>query len=75
MANGRVGCIVCYLYGIGGIMNTILVMKTGDLFYWKRRVLCEYIGVAKDGRYMFKTTNGGIIYIYPDRLAKDISTE
>ena len=50
-------------------------MKIGDLFYWKRRVLCEYIGVAKDGRYMFKTTNGGIIYIYPDRLAKDISTE
>lgn len=34
-------------------------MKIGDLFYWKHRVLCEFIGIAKDGRYMFKTTNGG----------------
>ena len=50
-------------------------MKIGDLFYWKHRVLCEYIGRAKDGRYMFKTTNGGTLYIYPDKLGTDITKE
>ena len=50
-------------------------MKTGDLFYWKHRVICEYIGRAKDGRYMFKTTNGGTIYISPDKLDQDITKD
>ena len=50
-------------------------MKKGDLFYWHKKVLCEYIGTAKDGRYMFRTTNGGIIYIFPDKLNTDISKE
>ena len=50
-------------------------MKVGDLFYWHKRIVCEYIGRAKDGRYMFKTTNGGTIYIYPDKLKKEITTD
>lgn len=47
-------------------------LKRGDLFYWHKKVLCEYIGRAKDGRYMFQTTNGGVLYIFPDKIGIDI---
>lgn len=48
-------------------------MKKGDLYYWHKTVLVEYVGKAKDGRYMFKSTNGGTIYVYPDKINTDIT--
>ena len=52
-------------------------MTIGDLFYWKGKVLCEFIGrdVLRPGKFAFRTINGGIISLYPEQVLKDMTKE
>ena len=34
-----------------------MYLKIGHLYYWQHRVVVEYIGISKEGKNMFKTTN------------------
>lgn len=40
----------------------------GNLYYWRKKVLCEYVGRGKKGEYVFKTTNCGYIPVKEEEL-------
>ena len=47
-------------------------MKIGDLFYWNKRVLVEYVGM-ENNRHIFRSENGGIIKVKPENLDREIT--
>ena len=48
--------------------NTKNFVVSDIFFYWQHRVIVEYIGISKEGKNMFKTTNGGIIPLSQDKI-------
>lgn len=50
-----------------------MVLKTGNLYYWQKRVIVDFVGIREDGKYIFKTTNGGYIILHQDRVSTQIS--
>ena len=56
----------------GGI---IMYLKKGNLYYWNKKVLCEFVGWLDDDKAQFKTTNGGIISVNSDRIGIEITEE
>lgn len=55
---------------MGGIE---MVLKTGNLYYWQKRVVVDFAGIREDGKYIFKTTNGGCIILHQDQVSTQIS--
>ena len=49
-------------------------MERGDLFYWNKKIVCEYLGFDK-GFYNFLSTNGGVIRVKEGDLEKEITTD
>ena len=41
----------------------IICLKKGNLYYWNKKIICEFIGWSVNNRARFKTTNGGLISI------------
>lgn len=52
-----------------------LYLEKGNLYYWNKTVLCEFIGWTNDGKAQFKTTNGGIISIQDNKISNEITEE
>lgn len=52
-----------------------MVLKTGNLYYWQRKIVVEFAGIREDGKYIFKTTNGGNITLYRDQVQIQISKD
>ena len=50
-----------------------MVLKTGNLYYWQKRVVVDFAGIREDGKYIFKTTNGGCIILHQDQVSTQIS--
>lgn len=55
---------------MGGIE---MVLKTGNLYYWQHKIVVEFAGIREDGKYLFKTTNGGNIILHRDQVRTQIS--
>lgn len=52
-----------------------MYLKIGHLYYWQHRVVVEYIGISKEGKNMFKTTNGAIISLSQDKIQSQITED
>ena len=52
-----------------------MYLKIGHLYYWQHRVVVEYIGISKEGKNMFKTTNGAIISLSHDKIQSQITED
>lgn len=52
-----------------------MYLKIGNLYYWQHRVVVEYVGISKEGKKMFKTTNGGIISLSQDKIKSEITED
>lgn len=52
-----------------------MYLKKGNLYYWNKRILCEFIGWSNDGKAQFRTTNGGIISIPNNKVEVEITEE
>ncbi len=52
-----------------------MVLKTGNLYYWQHEIVVEFTGIREDGKYIFKTTNGGNITLYRDQVRTQISED
>lgn len=53
----------------------VMYLKKGNLYYWNKKVLCEFVGWLNDNKVQFKTTNGGIINVNTDRIGIEITEE
>lgn len=40
----------------------------GELYWYNQTILVEYIGKDNSGKFIFKSTNGGIIKLHPYQL-------
>lgn len=49
--------------------------KKGNLYYWQKQIVVEFVGIRKDGEYIFNTTNGGKISLYQDQVQTQISED
>lgn len=49
-------------------------LKEGNLYYWNKKVICEYIGFHH-GLYNFLSTNGGVIRVKERDLTQEITTD
>lgn len=57
---------------MGGIkMN----LKKGNLYYWQKQIVVEFVGCREDGKYIFNTTNGVKISLYQDQVQTQISED
>lgn len=52
-----------------------MYLKIGNLYYWQHQVVVEYVGISKEGKKMFKTTNGGIISLSQDKIQSEITED
>ena len=50
-----------------------MVLKSGNLYYWQKRVIVDFVGIREDGKYIFNTTNGGCIILNKDQVRTQIS--
>ena len=50
-----------------------MILKTGNLYYWQHKIVVELVDIREDGKYIFKTTNGGNITLYQDQIKTQIS--
>ena len=46
--------------------------KKWNLYYWQKKIVVEFVGCREDGKYIFNTTNGGRISLYPDQVQTQI---
>ena len=53
---------------------TKYMLHIGDLYYWNKKIVCEYIGYDR-GLYNFISTNGGIIRIKEKDLVNEITND
>lgn len=52
-----------------------MFLKGGNLYYWQHRIVVEYIGINVNDKYMFKTTNGGVICLSQNQVQSQITEE
>lgn len=52
-----------------------MYLKKCNLYYWNKKVLCEFVGWLDDNKAQFITTNGGIISVNSDRIGIEITEE
>lgn len=48
-------------------------LRKGNIYYYGKRIVVEYIGLDKKGNYAFESTNGGKIIVKESDLDKYIS--
>lgn len=53
----------------------MIVIRKGNLYYWQHRVLVEFIGIREDGKYMFNTTNSGILCLNEKQVQSQITED
>lgn len=49
--------------------------KKGNLYYWQKQIVVEFVGCREDGKYIFNTTNGIKISLYQDQVQTQISED
>ena len=52
-----------------------MYLRKGNLYYWNKKVLYEFVDWLDDDKAQFKTTNGGIISVNSDRIGIEITEE
>lgn len=52
-----------------------MYLRKGNLYYWNKKVLCEFVDWLDDDKAQFKTTNGEIISVNSDRIGIEITEE
>lgn len=52
-----------------------MILKRGKLYYWSKRLVVEFVGCLKDGKYIFNTTNGGKIALSQEQVQTQISED
>lgn len=52
-----------------------MYLKKGNLYYWNKKVLCEFVGWLDNNKAQFKTTNEGIISIPEHKVQFEITEE
>lgn len=48
-------------------------LRKGNIYYYGKRIVVEYIGLDKKGDYAFESTNGRIIIVKKSDLGRYIS--
>lgn len=48
-------------------------LKKGNLYYWNKKILCEFIGLSINNRAIFRTTNGGLISLSQESVQLEIT--
>ena len=57
---------------MGGI---VMILKRGNLYYWQKRLVVEFVGCLENGKYIFNTTNGGKITLSQEQVQTQISKD
>lgn len=53
----------------------MITIQGGSLYYWQNRVIVQYIGIRREGEYIFKTRNGGILCLNEKQVQSQITED
>ena len=52
-----------------------MYLKKDGLYYWNKKVLCEFIGWLDANTAQFRTTNGGILRVNSSKIGMEITED